>query len=108
MSDGSVFVVLGAAAFFLGLRGSVRLTRRYIDVSSALVARERLILVSFVVVAWIITGAAGYFDLLSARRILGFQPFEWTPFTSIVIASVILFIPAGLDYVVTRVARVPR
>ena len=107
MNDGTIFVILGAAAFFLGLRGSVRLTRRYLDVTVALIPRERLILASFVVVAWLITGAAGYFDLLSARRILGYAPFDWTPIASIVIASVILFIPAGLDYVVSRVARVP-
>lgn len=107
MSEGAAFVVLGAVAFALGLRGSIRLSRRYRDVSGELVQRERLILGSFVVVAWVITFAAGYFDLLSGRRILGFAPFEWTPVASIVIASIILFIPAGLDYVVGRVARVP-
>jgi len=107
MNEGHLFVIFGGVAFFLGLRGSVRLTRRYIDVDEHLVPRERLILLSFVVVAWLITGAAGYFDLLSARRVLGYAPFEWTPILSIVIASLILFIPAGLDWVIGRVARVP-
>ncbi len=108
MSDGTyLFIVLGVAAFVLGLRGSIRLTRRYRDVTGELIPRERAILGAFVVVAWLITGAAGYFDLLSGRRILGYAAFDWTPIASIIIASLILFIPAGLDYVVGRVARVP-
>lgn len=107
MNEASVFVAVGAFAFLFGLRASVRLTRRYRDVSPLLISRERLILGSFVVVAWSITFAAGFFDGLSARRLLGFDPIQWTPFVSILVASAILFIPVGLDMVVSRVARVP-
>jgi hypothetical protein len=106
-SGTTAFVVLGSVAFIFGLRGSIRLTRRYVDVSVRLVQRERAILGSFVVVAWLITIGAGFFDAVAARRLLGFTALDWTPVASIVIASLILFIPAGLDYVVDRVARVP-
>lgn len=101
------FVVAAAIAFVLGLRGSVRLSRRYHDVSALLVPRERLILGSFVAVAWVITLAGGWFVATSARRLLGFEPLDWTPLASLLVASVVLFIPAGLDFIVDRVARVP-
>jgi hypothetical protein len=108
VSDASLlFVALGAVAFFLGLRGSIRLTRRYFDVRTKLVGRERLLLGSICVVAWIITVAAGYFDAASTLRVLGYTLPVGTPFVSIVIASLVLFIPVGLDYVVNRIARVP-
>lgn len=107
MNDAWVFIILGACAFLLGLRGSVRLTGRYKDVQSELIPRERLLLASLVGVSWLITLAGGYFLALSIRRSLGYPPFEWTPFTSILVASAVLFIPAGLDYVVSRIARVP-
>lgn len=107
MTNAHLFVVVVAIAFVLGLRGSVRLTRRYADVSALLVRRERAILGSFVIVAWLITGAAGFFGALSARRLLGYEAIDWTPFASVIVASVILFIPVFLDYVVDRVARVP-
>lgn len=107
MSNGQAFVVVAVIAFILGLRGSVRLTKRYASVSPLLDGRERTILGSIAVTAWIITLAAGYFAAMSARRLMGFDPVEWAPVAGILIASVVLFIPAGLDHVVERVARVP-
>lgn len=107
MNEGFLFVVLGAAAFLLGLRGSIRLTRRYRAVTGHLLPRERLILGSLAIVAWVITIAAGWFDGLSILRLDGAELPRWTPFVSVVVASVVLFIPVGLDYVVNRVARVP-
>lgn len=94
-------------AFFVGLRGSIRLQRRYVDVRDQLVRRERLLLQSIVTVAWIITVAAGFFAAVSARRILGLDALDWTPFAALIVATAVLFIPAGLDYVVGLVARVP-
>lgn len=108
MSDLWVFIAFGVVALVLGIRGSVRLTTRYRDVAAVLVPRERLLLLALVVVAWTITIAAAYFMWLGVRRLAGEPPFEWSPLTSTLVASVILFIPAFLDYVVERVARVPR
>ena len=107
VNDGSFFVVVGIAAFLFGLRASVRLTRRYMHVSELLLPRERLILGAFVVVAWVITVGAGVVDFLTARRLLGYDSLDWAPVVVLVTASVILFIPVGLDLVVSRVARVP-
>jgi len=107
VNDAALFVCLGAIAFILGLRGSIRLTSRYLDVKTLLVCRERLLLGSIVVVAWVITVAAGYFDAVSTVRLLGITLPSGTPFVSILLASIVLFIPVGLDYVVDRVARVP-
>lgn len=101
------FLLLTGLAFLAGLRGSWRLTRRYRDVSSQLLRRERLLLGAIVGVAWIITATSGYFAFFSARRLLGYPPVDWTPAVSAVIATLVLFIPAGLDYIVGLVARVP-
>lgn len=108
MTDGARwFLVVTAIAFILGLRGSIRLHRRYVDVARQLVRRERLLLASIVGVSWTITAAAGYFAIVSARRIAGWETLEWTPLVSLIVATAILFIPAALDYVVGLVARVP-
>lgn len=107
MSDAWIFILLGACAFILGLRGSIRLSRRYVDVRTLLVDRERLFLLSLVWVSWVITFAGGFFVLLSARRVIGLEPLPFSPILSILVAATILFIPAGLDQVVSRVARVP-
>lgn len=98
---------MSVVAFALGLRGSVRLTRRYRAVRPLLAKHEREILLAFVVVAWLITSGAGYFGYLSARRLLGFGPLDWTPIVSVLLASAVLLIPAFLDHIVSRVARVP-
>jgi hypothetical protein len=76
-------------------------------VRALLIGRERMLLGSLVVVAWVITVAAGYFDGVSAIRLLGYTLPAGTPIVSIIFASIVLFIPSGLDYVVNRVARVP-
>lgn len=107
MSSGLAFTIVALIAFILGVRGSVRLTRRYHDVTPELVEGERLILAAFVVVSWLITLVAGYLIAVTARRLLGFQPLEWTPLVTLLLASLVLLIPAGLDLVVARVARVP-
>ena len=107
MDSSVAFVIAASVALILGLRGSVRLSRRYASVSAVLDGRERTVLGSIAVTAWIITLAAGYFVVVSARALLGFERLPWTPFVSILIAAIVLFIPVGLDYVVERVARVP-
>lgn len=102
-----VYVVLFAIVAILGIRGSWRLTARYHDVRDQLDERERGVLLSFVVVSWVITGAALYFGAVATWRILGYEPFAGMSVVSAIVATVVLLIPAFLDYVVDRVARVP-
>lgn len=106
MNEGTWYLALFVIVGVLGIRGSWRLTRRYHDVSSQLVDRERLILLAFVIVAWLITVAAAYFGFLTVRRMLGFEPLPELAPVSAVIAFGIFLIPAFLDAVVDRVARV--
>jgi hypothetical protein len=107
VNDARWFLLVTFMAFILGVRGSWRLARRYRDVSGELIRRERLLLGAIVAVAVIITIAAAVFAFLSARRVLGFEALEWTPGLTLFMATLILLIPAGLDYVVGLVARVP-
>lgn len=107
MNEASVFVLVGAVAFISGLRGSIRLHRRYIDVRKQLLNRERLLLASIVIVCWLITVTGGLLVVLTGRRLMGFTPFEWGATVTLLFAVAILFIPAFFDYIVARVARVP-
>ena len=102
-----MYAVVFAVVAILGVRGSVRLTARYRAVRDQLDAREAWILRAFVIVAWVITVAALYYGFLASRRLLGFAPLEGLVPISVVVATVVLLIPAFLDYVVDRVARVP-
>lgn len=101
-----LFAALVVTAFLTGLRSTVRLWRRHRDVAPVLLdPRERLVLGTFVVVAVLLTATAGYFGFLSVRRLLGLDALEGTALLSALIASVVLYIPAGLDWVVGRIAR---
>lgn len=100
-----VFVLLVASV--LGVRASYRLTRRYRGVRELLDERERTVLGTFVVVAWMITFVALVLGLLAARRLFGFEAVPWGSTVTLLLASFVLLIPAGLDYVVERVSRVP-
>ncbi len=94
------------AAFGLGIRSTWRLWRRYRTVTPLLLdPRERLVLGAFVIVSVLITTAAGYFGLLTVRRIIGFEPLEFTPIISLFVVIVVLLIPVYLDQLVQRVAR---
>ena len=107
MIDAWVYAVLFGIAAIFGLRGSVRLTRRYRDVRSRLDSREALILLAIVIVSWVITITAFYFGGLSVRRLLGFESIPELVPISALLAIGVLFIPTFLDAVVDRVARVP-
>lgn len=107
MTEGLVYAVLFAIVSVLGLRGSIRLTLRYRAVRAELDERERPVLRSFAIVSWVITVACLYFGALSVRRLLGFEPIGGLAVASAVVAIVVLLVPAFLDYVVDRAARVP-
>lgn len=102
-----MYTVLFGIAAILGLRGSWRLTARYTAVHSQLDDRETLILRAVVVVSWVITIAVLYFGFLTIRRLLGFAPLPELIPVSAIVATGVLLIPAFLDYIVDRVARVP-
>lgn len=101
-----VYVVLFGIAAVLGLRGSVRLTRRFLAVSAELHASEQLLLGVLLFISWSITLAAGYFGILSLRRLAGFDALPGLVPVSALIATAILYIPVILDIVVERIARV--
>ena len=107
MTEGTWYAVVFAIFAILGVRGSIRLARRYRDVRGQLIQRERLLLLSIVVVAWAIAGAALYFGFLAVRVVLGFERIPQLAPVSALIATAILLIPAFLDWVVEHVARVP-
>lgn len=108
MTDQAVtFTVVLAIAAILGVRATYRLTRRYRAVRERLTIREREILGAFVGVSWVITLVALYFGFIAARRVLGLEALAWTPTVSLLLSSIVLLLPAALDYIVDRVARVP-
>lgn len=93
-------LVLGLA-FAGGARSTIRLWRLWRRDEET---RRSLILAAFAWIALVITGAAAFFGVLSVRRALGFQPFPWAPLVSVLVASVVLFIPIALDWLVDRIA----
>lgn len=103
----AAFLFAVALAALLGLRASLRLTRRYTAVRDRLVGRERSVLRAFVVVSWTITLAALFFGGTALRRIFGFDPLDWAPPISVAIATAVLFVPVFLDATVERIARSP-
>lgn len=104
MTGQDLFTFGVLVALVLGIRSSLRLTRRYVAARVMLAGRERAVLRAFVIVAWSITAAAAYFALVALRRIIGADPIAWSPTTSAVVASLILFLPVFLDVTVDRVA----
>ena len=106
-SEPWVYAVLFGVVAILGVRGSWRLTARYRAVRDELDVRERPVLVAFVITSWVITFAALYFGFTAVRRLLGLEAMGELQALSAIIATVVLLIPAVLDYVVDRVARVP-
>jgi len=102
-----VYAALFGIVAILGLRGSWRLAARYASVRSQLDDRETWILRAIVIVSWVITLAALYYGLLAVRRLLGFESLPELVPVSVIVAIAVLLIPAFLDYIVERVARVP-
>lgn len=107
MNDTSAYLGVGILLIGLafGLRGSLRLTRRYRAARPLITSQDALLLVGIVAVAWGIVIFALYIGVLSVRRLLGFAPLDWTPLVTAGFATAALFIPTFLDAVVSRVAR---
>lgn len=110
MNDTASYIGIGILLIGLvfGLRGSRRLTRRYRAARPLVSGQDALLLVGIVTVAWGIVIFAVYIGILSVRRLLGFEPLDWTPPLTAAFATIALFIPTFLDAVVSRVARTAR
>ena len=83
--------------FLIGIRSTYRLWVKYRAISKILKPRRNIIGLVFFIVALMVTTAAGYYGTLSALHIFGVQTVPGVSFVSLVIAAVILFIPAILD-----------
>lgn len=67
--------------------------------------RRSLILRAIALVSTIVTGAAVWIGILSVRRMLGYDPLDWTaPITGLVVVAV-LQVPMILDSLVSRVGK---
>lgn len=107
MSEQLLYVLIFAGASIAGVRGSLRLTRRYRKASEngAMTDSERLLLGSLVVTAWIVTIAALYLGFLSVRRMLGYDALPALAPVSFLISVAVLVIPTGLDFVIDKIAK---
>lgn len=101
-----VYAVPFGIAFVLGVRASVRMTLRYWAVADELDWRERLVLLLLMNIAWVITIMAGYVGFLSVRTLLGYEPINELRPVTVVLSTLVLLLPAVIDFVVARVARV--
>lgn len=86
----------------LGIRATYRLWRIYLfDAES----RSQVILLAFAVIATVITVAGAVFGGLALRRFLGFEALPFSAPLTIVLAAIILLIPAALERLVTYIGR---
>lgn len=106
-SDGIawVYALLFVAAFLVGLRSSIRLTRRYLRIAPSLRRADRMLPGLLVFIAWSITAAAGWFGGLAVWRLFGNPAVDWSPPVSAGVATLILFMPLVIERVVDRIAR---
>lgn len=102
-----MYAVMFIIAAVFGLRGSLRVTRRYFGVRAALEWQEELVLGLLAAICWTITVAAGFYGFLSVRTLAGFPRIPELAPISAVLAIAILFLPTLIDSVVDRVARIP-
>lgn len=105
MTSSWVFMVVFLLAFAIGLRSSIRIARTYRAISGKLAGPERLIAFAFVLVACVVTAAAGWYGSVSALRLAGVQTLFYTPLVSILVATCVLALPPFLDFVLDYVAR---
>jgi len=103
MSSDMLAVLVLVFTFGLGIRSTWRLRRIH---HSEKPPRNR-ITAAFYRTALTITLAAGFFGLLSARRVLGFETIPGISIVSLLISSVVLLIPLFLDLSVQNIRKAP-
>ena len=99
MNDAVVVAVLFVVPAILGVRATYRLWRLYLD------TKRNSIVFSFAMISTIITSAASFYGIIAIRRLLGFTPLDWTPGASLLLAALVLFIPAALERLVDNIGR---
>lgn len=68
-------------------------------------SRRQLLLIAMALISTVITAAALWYGALAARRLLGFDPLPWATPVSLVIAGIVLLIPAAIEAVVSEIAK---
>lgn len=95
----SLFV---AAAF--GWYSTVRAFRRYRRIAPELPGSLDLIQFAFVIVRLVASIAATWFGYLALRRLLDFEPLDWSPVVSLALAVGVFLLPPFLDLIDKRIA----
>ena len=88
--------VIFVGFFLWGVRSSWWLSSTYRAVAPRIQPNRRAIALSFVVVSWSVTAVAGWLGFVSTRRLLGWDPLDWSPFVGYLLAVPVLAIPAYL------------
>lgn len=105
MTSSWAFAIAFLLAFLIGVRSTIRIARTYLDIRNKLVRAERAIALTFVIVAAVVTGAAGWFGGLAVMRISGLDTVFWTPLVSFLVVICVLALPPLIDLVLDNVAR---
>lgn len=98
-----VAVLFGVTAV-LGIRSTWRLWRTLRLTSKS---RRDPILRFLFGVAALVTFTALVLGVLTTRRLLGLEPFALGPLISLVLSSLILLIPTGIEWLVAYLGRLP-
>lgn len=101
MTDALVASLLFVIPALLGIRATWRLWRIYWFNHES---RKQEILLGLALTSTIITGAASFYGVLAIRRLLGFEPLDWTAPISLALAAAVLFLPAALERMVNHIA----
>lgn len=84
------------------IRATFRLWRLWRDD-----AQRSLLLLAFWIVALIVTTAGLWIGFLSVRRLIGYEPLDWSAPVTGIVTVLVLQIPMILDGLVQRVAHRP-
>lgn len=103
--SGWAFAIAFLLAFVIGLRSSIRITSTYRSIRTVLAGPEELIAFAFVVVAWTVTLAAGWYGVVGVMRVADFNIPAESAIVSLLVAVFVLALPPFLDYVLEYIAR---
>lgn len=85
---------------------SIRLVLRYRRVAHELDPEPNILGAGAVIIAIVVTIALGFFGAISARRLNGAAPLDWTPIAGTVVAGLVLYgIPIVLEVMFQLIER---
>ncbi len=85
---------------------SIRLVIRYRRVAKELGPEPNILGAGAVVIAVVVTLALGFFGFVSARRLNGAAPLDWTPIVGVIVAGLVLYgIPIVLEVMFQLIER---